>query len=55
MGHMGNGAHGSGAHIGKGHMVNMCWIMCNFLKTAWILTKFKLLDINIDIFYLNIQ
>ena len=45
MGHMGNGAHGQ--HV-------MCWIMCNFLNTAWILTKF-LLDIDIDVFYLNIQ
>ena len=38
-----------------GHMVNviMCWIMCNFLNTAWILTKI-LLHIDIDVFYLNI-
>ena len=45
MGHMGNGAHGQ--HI-------MCWIMCNFLNTAWILTKI-LLSIDIDVFYLNTQ
>ena len=39
-----------------GHMVNvvMCWIMCNFLNTAWIFTKI-LLHIDIDVFYLNIQ
>ena len=43
MGHMGNEAHGQ--HI-------MCWIMCNFLNTAWILTKI-LLSIDIDVFYLN--
>ena len=38
------------------HMVNvvMCLIMCNFLNTAWIFTKI-LLDIDIDVFYLNIQ
>ena len=29
-------------HMGHGHMVNvvMCLIMCNFLNTAWIFTKF---------------
>ena len=39
-----------------GHMVNvvMCLIMCNFLNTAQIFTKI-LLDIDIDVFYLNIQ
>ena len=39
-----------------GHMVNvvMCLIMCNFLNTAWIFTKI-LLDIDFDVFYLNIQ
>ena len=39
-----------------GHMVNvvMCLIMCNFLNTAWIFTKIRL-DIDIDVFYLNIQ
>ena len=38
------------------HMVNVviCLIMCNFLNTAWIFTKI-LLDIDIDVFYLNIQ
>ena len=48
MGHMVDGA--------MGHMVNvvMYLIMCNFLNTAWIFTKI-LLDIDIDVFYLNIQ
>ena len=49
-------------HLGRwgtwvmGHMVNvvMCLIMCNFLNTAWIFTKI-LLDIDIDVFYLNIH
>ena len=45
IGHMGNGAHGQ-------HLV-MSWIMCNFLNTSWIFTKI-LLDIDIDVFYLNI-
>ena len=31
--------------------MNMCWVMCNFLNTAWNLTEF-LLDIDIDVFYL---
>ena len=47
MGHMGNGAQGQ--HV----CVVMCWIMCNFLNTAWIFTKI-LLHIDIDVFYLNI-
>ena len=49
---MGDGAHGSwgnGAHVN----VVMCWIMCNFLNTAWIFIK-KLLHIDINVFYLNI-
>ena len=39
-----------------GHMVNvvMCLIMCNFLNTAGIFIKI-LLDIDFDVFYLNIQ
>ena len=51
MGHLG----GLGTWV-VGHMVNvvMCLIMCNFLNTAWIFTKI-LLDIDIDVFYLNIQ
>ena len=35
-----------------GHMVNV--VMCNFLNTAGIFTKI-LLDIDFDVFYLNIQ
>ena len=51
MGHLG----GWGTWV-VGHMVNvvMCLIMCNFLNTAWIFTKI-LLDIDNDVFYLNIQ
>ena len=65
--HMGNGKCGQmsimvntedrdGVPWGMGHMVNvvMCLIMCNFLNTAWVFTKI-LLDIDIDVFYLNIQ
>ena len=66
MGHMGKGVlllilkigmgylGGWGTWV-MGHMVNvvMCWIMCNFLNTAWIFTKI-LLHIDIDVFYLNI-
>ena len=51
MGHLG----GWGTRV-MGHMVNVviCFIMCNFLNTAWIFIKI-LLDIDIDVFYLNIQ
>ena len=51
MGHLG----GWGPWVME-HMVNevMCLIMCNFLNTAWIFIKI-LLDIDIDVFYLNIQ
>ena len=48
MGHMGDGAHGQWGHMGN-------WAHDhNFLNTAWIFTKI-LLDIDIDVFYLNIQ
>ena len=40
-------------HMGDGHMGNWAHDH-NFLNTAWILAKF-LLDIDIDVFYLNIQ
>ena len=52
-GTFGDGAHGWWA---MGHMVNvvMCLIMCNFLNTAGIFTKI-LLQIDFDVFYLNIQ
>ena len=66
MGHMGKGVlllilniemgylEGWGTWV-MGHKVNvvMCWIMCNFLNTAWIFTKI-LLHIDIDVFYINI-
>ena len=45
MGHMGDGAHGQWGTWAIDH---------NFLNTAWILTKF-LLDIDIDVFYLDMQ
>ena len=41
-------------HMGIMVNVVMCLIMCNFLNTAWSFTK-NLLDIDIDVFYLNIQ
>ena len=46
MGHMGDGA------WAMGHMGNWAHDH-NFLNTAWIFTKI-LLDIDIDVFYLNI-
>ena len=39
-------------HMGNGHMANWAHDH-NFLNTAWIFTKI-LLDIDIDVFYLNI-
>ena len=56
MGIMVNTEDRDGAPWGMGHMVNvvMCLIMFNFLNTAWIFTKI-LLEIDIDVFYLNIQ
>ena len=45
----GDWAQAHGQHV----CVVMCWIMCNFLNTAWICTKI-LLHIDIDVFYLNI-
>ena len=44
MGHMGNGAHGP---MGDLHI-----FAYNSIITGWILTKI-LLDIDIDVFYLN--
>ena len=65
---MGNGTHGQRGimvnikdrdgvpwgmgHMGDGHMDNWAHDH-NFLNTAWIFTKI-LLDIDIDVFYLNI-
>ena len=45
MGHMCDGAHGQWGTWAHDH---------NFLNTAWIFTII-LLDIDIDVFYLNIQ
>ena len=42
-----------GVPWGMGHMGNWAHDH-NFLNTAWILTKF-LLDIDIDVFYLDMQ
>ena len=44
MGPMGNGAHGP--------MGDLDFFAYNFINTGWILTKI-LLDIDIDVFYLN--
>ena len=52
MGHLGEWGTWVKATWAMGHMV-MCWILCNFLNTAWIFTKI-LLHIFIDVFYLNI-
>ena len=60
MGHMGNGAHGQWGSWAMGLMGNGAhgapgdWdiFAYNFIITGWILTKI-LLDIDIDVFYLN--
>ena len=63
MGHMGNGPHGQWSTWAMGHMGNGTHGQCgpmgdwdifvyNFIITGWILTKI-LLDIDIDVFYLN--
>ena len=63
MGHMGNGSHGQWTHgqwgpwgtwaMGPlGPMGNWDIFAYNFIITGWILTKI-LLDIDIDVFYLN--
>ena len=55
MGHMGNRAHGqwgSWAMGPLGPMGNWDIFVYNFVITEWILTKI-LLDIDIDVFYLN--
>ena len=56
MGIMVNTEDTDGAPLEMVHMVDvvMCLIMGNFLNTAGIFTKI-LLDIDIDVFYLNIQ
>ena len=55
MGHMGNGAHGQWGSWAMGPLGPMGdWhiFAYNFIITGWILTKI-LLDIDIDVFYLN--
>ena len=55
MGHMGNGAHeqwGTWAMGLMGPLGDWDIFVYNFIITGWILTKI-LLDIDIDVFYLN--
>ena len=52
MGHMGNGAHGPWGLWAMGPMGDLDFFAYNFINTEWILAKI-LLDIDIDVFYLN--
>ena len=52
MGDMGNGAHGPWGTWAMGPMGNWHIIASKSIITGWILTKI-LLDIDIDVFYLN--
>ena len=52
MGHMGNGAYGPWGLWAMGPMGDWDIFANNFINTGWILTK-NLLDIDIDVFYLN--
>ena len=55
MGHMGIGAQWAMGHMGKGahgSMGDLHIFAHNIIITGWILTKI-LLDIDIDVFYLN--
>ena len=62
MGHMGNGVHGQWGPWAMGHMGNgahgsmgdLDFFAYNFINTEWTLTKI-LLDIDIDVFYLNTE
>ena len=49
---MANGAHGQWGLWAMGPMGNLDIFANNFINTGWILTKI-LLDIDIDVFYLN--
>ena len=51
MGHMDNGPMGHGLWA-MGPMGNLHIFANNFINTGWIFTKI-LLDIDIDVFYLN--
>ena len=52
IGHMGNGAHGPWGTWAMGPMGDWHIIASKSIITGWILTK-NLLDIHIDVFYLN--
>ena len=52
MGHMGNGAHGPWGSWAMRPMGDWHILAYNIITTGWILTKI-LLDIDIDVFYLN--
>ena len=52
MGHMGNGAYGPWGLWAMGPIGDLDIFANNFINTGWILTK-NLLDIDIDVFYLN--
>ena len=52
MGHMANGAYGPWGLWAMGPMGDLDIFANNFINTRWILTKI-LLDIDIDVFYLN--
>ena len=52
MGYMGNGAHGPWGPWAMGPMGDLHIFAHNIIITGWILTKI-LLDIDIDVFYLN--
>ena len=49
---MANGAHGPWGLWAMGPMGDLDIFANNFINTGWILTKI-LLDIDIDVFYLN--
>ena len=52
MGHMGNGAYGPWGLWAMGPMGDLDIFAHNIITTRWILAKI-LLDIDIDVFYLN--
>ena len=52
MGHIGNGAHGQWGPWAMGPMGDWDILAYNIITTGWTLTKI-LLDIDIDVFYLN--
>ena len=52
MGPMGHGAYGQWGPWAHGPMGDLDIFANNFINTGWILTKI-LLDIDIDVFYLN--